>query len=99
VDVVKQGAESCALPSQFDWGEHPIDFSGHGSHSIPIFMSTREMTQAVFGEASRSDFYHFVTPVLPRNRAPEVGFDILGGVIVVSLSMGVVFLMRLILAN
>jgi len=62
-------------------------------------MSTREMTEAVFGKMNRSDFYHFVTPVLPRNRTPEAGFDVLGGIMVVSLSAGVVLLMRLILAN
>jgi hypothetical protein len=61
-------------------------------------MSTREMTRAVFGKVNRSDFYHFVTPLLPRNRASEAGFDFLGGVMVFSLSAGVVYLMRLILA-
>ena len=33
------------------------------------------------------------------NRTPEAGFDFLGGVIVASLSLGVVLLMRLLLAN
>jgi hypothetical protein len=62
-------------------------------------MSTREMTKAVFGKASRSGFHYFVTPVFPLNRTSEAGFDFLGGVIVVSLSVGVVFLMRLLLAH
>ena len=80
-------------------GKTPHRFFGARLHSTPIFMSTREMTKAMFGQVYRSDFYHFVTPVLPRNRAPETGFDVLGGVMIVSLSAGVVFLMRLILAN
>ena len=33
------------------------------------------------------------------NRTPETGFDFLGGAIVVSLSVGVVFLMRFLLVN
>ena len=62
-------------------------------------MSTHEMAKAVFGKAKRSDFHHFVTPVLHRNRTPESAFDVLGGVMVVSLPAAVVLLMRLILAN
>jgi hypothetical protein len=57
------------------------------------------MAKAVFGKANRSDFLYFVTPVLPRNRTPEAGFDVLGGVMVVSLSAGVVLFVRLLLAN
>ena len=57
------------------------------------------MTKAVFGKADRSDFLYFVNPVLPRNRTPEAGFDVLGAVMVVSLSAGIMLLMRLILAN
>ena len=55
--------------------------------------------KVVFGKADRSRFHYFVTPALPMNRTPEAGFDFLGGVIVVSLSMGVVLLMRLLLAH
>jgi hypothetical protein len=55
--------------------------------------------KAVFGKANRSGFYYFATPVLPVNRIPEAGFEFLGGVIVVSLSVGVVLLMRLLLAH
>jgi hypothetical protein len=54
---------------------------------------------AVFGKADRSRFHYFVTPVLPTNRTSEAGFDFLGGVMVVSLSVGVVLLMRLLLAH
>ena len=80
-------------------GETPHRFFKARLHGVPVFMSTHEMTKAVFGKADRSDFYHFVTPVLPRNRAPETGFDVLGGVMVISLSVGVVLLMRLLLMN
>jgi hypothetical protein len=62
-------------------------------------MFTRKLTKAVFGKANRSRYYYFVTPVCPRNRTPEAGFDVLGTIMVVSLSAGVVLLMRLILAN
>jgi hypothetical protein len=64
-----------------------------------VFMSTHKLMKAVFGNADRSRFHYFVTPVLPINRTPEAGFDFLGGVIVVSLSVGVVLLMRLLLAH
>jgi hypothetical protein len=62
-------------------------------------MFTHKFMKAVFGKADRSGFHYFVTPVLPMNRTPEAGFDFLGGVMVVSLSMGVVLLMRLLLAH
>ncbi|MGD0208523.1 MAG: hypothetical protein ABSC89_13055 [Verrucomicrobiota bacterium] len=55
--------------------------------------------KSVFGKADRSGFHYFVTPVLPMNRTSEAGFDFLGGVIVVSLSVGVMLLMRLLLAH
>lgn len=54
--------------------------------------------KAVFGKADRSGFHYLVTPVRLMNRTSEAGFDLLGGVMVVSLSVGVVFLMRLLLA-
>ena len=62
-------------------------------------MSKHEMVKAVFGKPNRSGFHYFVTPVLPMNRKSEAGFDFLGGVIVVSLSVGVMLLMRLLLAH
>jgi hypothetical protein len=86
-------------PFGFVWGKHPIDFSGARLYGIPVFMSKHEMVKAVIGRASRNGFYYFVTPVPPLNRTPEAGFDFLGGIIVVSLSVGVVLLMRLVLAN
>jgi hypothetical protein len=55
--------------------------------------------KAIFGKANRSSFYYFVTPVFPRSRTSEAGFDVLGTMMVISLSAGVVLLMRLILTN
>jgi hypothetical protein len=55
--------------------------------------------KAVFGRANRSGFHYFLTSVFLMNRTPEAGFDVLGGVIVVSLSMGTVLLMRLLVAH
>jgi hypothetical protein len=68
-------------------------------HSMPVFMFTHKLMKTVFGKADRSGFYHFVMPVCPRNRTPEAGFDVLGTITVVSLSVGAVLLMRLILTN
>jgi hypothetical protein len=58
-----------------------------------------KLMKAVFGNANRSGFYYFVTPVCPRNRIPEAGFDVMGTIMVVSVSAGVVLLMRLIPTN
>jgi hypothetical protein len=62
-------------------------------------MSKHEMVKAVFGRSNRSGFHHILTSVFPMNRRLEAGFDVLGSVIVVSLSMGMVFMMRLLLAH
>jgi hypothetical protein len=57
------------------------------------------MLKTSFGKAARSGCHNFLTLTLPFTRTPEAGFDILGGVMVVSLSAGIVLMMRLILAN
>jgi hypothetical protein len=62
-------------------------------------MSKHEMVKAVFGKPNRSGFHLFLTSVFPTNRTSEAGFDVLGSVIVVGSSLGVVFLMRLLLAH
>jgi hypothetical protein len=62
-------------------------------------MAKHEMVKLVLGRTGRSGFHHFLTSVFPMNHAPEAGFDFLGGVIVVGLSVGVVLLMRLLLAH
>jgi hypothetical protein len=66
---------------------------------MPVFVFTHKLMKTVFGKGDRSGFYHFVMPVCPRNRTPEAGFDVLGTIMVVSLSVGMVLLMRLILTN
>lgn len=55
--------------------------------------------KTVFGKGNRSGFHYLLTSVLPVSRASEAGFDVLGVIMVVSVSTGVVFLMRLILTN
>jgi hypothetical protein len=61
-------------------------------------MSKHDLVKKVSGRASRSGFHHLLTSVFPMNHTPEARFDFPGGVMVVSLSVGVVFLMRLLLA-
>jgi hypothetical protein len=80
-------------------GETPHRFFRARLYSIPVFMLTHILRKAVFGTANRSGLHYLVTPVRPMNRTPEAAFDVLGGVMVVSLSAGVVLLMRLILTN
>jgi len=62
-------------------------------------MVNHKMIKSVLGSTNRSGFHHFVTPGPLAQPAAETGFDFLGGVTVVTLSAGMVFLMRLILAN
>jgi hypothetical protein len=76
--------------------------SCHGGESVSFshtFMPTPKMMKTVFGKVNRSGFHHLVIPVLPVDRTPEAGLDVLGGVTIVSLSAGVLLLMRLVLAN
>jgi len=54
---------------------------------------------AAFGRVRRSGFHRFLTSVLFVKRTAEAERDVLGGVMVVIVSAGVVLLMRLILAN
>jgi hypothetical protein len=61
-------------------------------------MSKHEMAEAVFCMTSRSGFHYLLIPALFMNRTPKAVYDVLGSLIVVSLSMGVVLLMRLLLA-
>jgi len=81
------------------WGVYPMALFGAWLHAMPAFMFTQKLMKTVFGKANRSGFYYFVTPVCPRNRTPEAGFEVIGTIMVVSLSVGAVLLMRLILAN
>jgi len=55
----------------------------------------------VFGRVPRSGYYYSALSNLPVRRASEMetGFDLLGGMMVVSLSAGALVLVRLILTN
>jgi hypothetical protein len=79
-------------------GVTPHRFSGARRHNIHVFMSKHEMATAISGRAGRSGFHYLLIPALFMNRTPKAGCDVLGSVIVVSLSLGVVLLMRLVLA-
>jgi hypothetical protein len=92
-------APSPIRPSGFVWGKHPIDFSGAWHHSIPVFMSKYKILKAVFGKPNRSGFHYFLTSVFHTNHTSVARFDFLGGVMVVSLLMGVVFMMRFLVAH
>ena len=76
-----------------------MDFSAARLQGNLVFMSKHEMVKAVFGRTSRSGFHCFLTSVFPMNPALEARFDFLGGIMVVGLSFGLVFLMRLLLEN
>jgi hypothetical protein len=64
---------------------------------MTVFMATHEKLKAIFGSGSRSGFHHFLSSVFPTDRTLEAGCDVLGCVIVVSLTVGTVFLVRLLL--
>jgi hypothetical protein len=81
------------------WGVHPIEFFDIESDNAAAFMSAHKLIKTVFRGAKRSDFHNFVAPVRHVHHIPEAGLDVLGGVAVVGLSVGVTLLMRLILAN
>jgi hypothetical protein len=62
-------------------------------------MLTHEMITTALGKIRRSGFHHFLTSVFNVKRTTEAERDALGGAMVVIVSVGVVLLMRLILAN
>jgi hypothetical protein len=62
-------------------------------------MSKHDAVKLVSVRASRSSFHHLLTAVFPMNHSLEPRSDFLGGVTVVSLSMGMVFMMRILLAH
>ena len=57
------------------------------------------MMKTVFDKLNRSGFHRFIKPALPFERMADTGYDLLGGLTLVSLSVGLVVLMRLLLAN
>jgi hypothetical protein len=62
-------------------------------------MLTHETIRTAFDKIRRSGFHHFLSSVLTMKRTAEAELDVLGGVMVVLLSAGLVLSMRLILAN
>ena len=62
-------------------------------------MLNHKTIKAAFDKMNRSGFYCLMTPVLPVKRKPETLFDFLGTVLVVSLSVMIIFMVRMILAN
>jgi hypothetical protein len=62
-------------------------------------MFTQEMKRRTFGGACRSGFHHAITPLPLIKHIVGAKFDSAGGVIVVSLSCGILILMRFLLAN
>jgi len=68
-------------------------------HSKPVLMCASEMMKPGFGKASRSVLHRFITAALPFAPTPDTRFEILGGVMVVGLSTGMLVLMRFLLAN
>jgi hypothetical protein len=64
-------------------------------------MFPQAMTKPVAGKVRRQGASHFTTVILPVTRAVETDarFDALGGVLIISLSVTVIFWMRLMLAN
>ncbi len=64
-------------------------------------MFTRPTIKSVFGKVSRSGLDHCITVILPVKHATEqdTGFDALGGLTVVGLSVVTILLMRFILGN
>jgi hypothetical protein len=63
------------------------------------FVFTHKLMNTVFALTNRSSFHNLVVPVRRIYRVPEARFDVLGGGIVLGLSIGVALLIRLILAN
>ena len=55
--------------------------------------------KGIFALTKRSGFHNLVVPVRHVYRVSEAGFDVLGGGIVVGLSIGVALLIRFILTN
>jgi hypothetical protein len=64
-------------------------------------MFTRSTTKTAAGKVRRRGRNHFTTVILPVKRAAETDarLDALGGVLIISLAVALIFWMRLILAN
>ena len=62
-------------------------------------MFAHEVIKAALSKTSRSDFHHFLIPGVHVNRTEESEHDALGGAMVVILSVVLVLLVRVVLAN
>ena len=62
-------------------------------------MSAHQLIKTVFDQTNRSGFHKLVVPTRHRCCAPEAVYDLLGGGIIVGLSVGTILLVRLILAK
>ena len=62
-------------------------------------MHNHKTMKAAFDRIARSGFHRLMTPVLPLRRKPEAVLDLVGTLFVISLSVTLVSMVRLILAN
>lgn len=62
-------------------------------------MCAPEMMKPGFDKETRSVLHRFITAALPFARPPEARFEIMGGIMVVSLFTVMVVLMRFLLAD
>ncbi len=67
--------------------------------SNSFLMSTPAMLKIAAAKTSHSVLHNFMTLTLPFKAEPEIRADVFGGVTVVSLSAGLLVLMRFLLAN
>jgi len=58
-----------------------------------------EMMKPGFGKVTRSGLHRFITATLPFTPPPDARFEIVGGLMTVSLSIVLLALMRLLLAD
>jgi hypothetical protein len=79
-----------------------MDDSPAGNNNEPLgFKLARRIMKTLLSEANRSALFYLLVSNLPVKRASgfETGFDLLGVLILVSLSAGILILMRFILTN
>jgi hypothetical protein len=62
-------------------------------------MLAHEVIKAALSKTSRSDFHHFLIPSLDVNRIAKSEHDAIGAAMVVILSVVLVLLVRVVLAN
>ena len=62
-------------------------------------MPVDQITKAYAGKVTRSEWHHFFSVTLPFQRAAEIRLEAAGGVTVVGLILGVLVVMRFLVAN